>query len=48
MIDIIPTVAVWLLYGVAGMFFTLAGIVAAGAIIYPFYMLFKGIKEDLL
>jgi hypothetical protein len=47
-IDILPTVALWLLYGVAGMFFTLAAIVAAGAIIYPFYILFKGIKEDLL
>ena len=48
MIDILPTIALWLLYGVAGMFFTLAAIVAAGAIIYPFYIIWKGIKEKLL
>jgi hypothetical protein len=48
MIDILPTIALWLLYGVAGMFFTLAAIVSAGAIIYPFYMIWKGIKENLL
>ena len=48
MLEVLPTIALWLLYGVAGMFFTLAAIISAGAIIYPFYMIWKGIKENLL
>jgi hypothetical protein len=47
-IDILPTVAMWLLYGLAGMFFVLAGIITLAAIIYPFYMIFEGIRRKLL
>ena len=47
-IDILPTIAMWLLYGLAGMFFTLAAIITLGAIIYPFYMIFDGIRRNLL
>ena len=45
---ILPTIATWLVWGVAGMFFTLASICAVGAIIYPFYILFDGIRRKLL
>ena len=48
MIDILPTIAMWLIYGVAGMFLTLASICALGAIIYPFYLIFIGIRDNLL
>ena len=48
MIEILPTIAMWLVYGVAGMFLVLAGIAALGAIIYPFYILFEGIRRKLL
>jgi len=47
-IDILPTIAMWLVYGVAGMFLVLAGIAALGAIIYPFYILLEGIRNKLL
>jgi hypothetical protein len=47
-LEILPTVALWLLYGVAGMFFTLAAIVSAGAIIYPFYVIYEEIRKNLL
>ena len=48
MIDILPTIATWLVWGLAGMFLVLAGIAALGAIIYPFYMIFEGIRRKLL
>jgi hypothetical protein len=48
MIDILPTIAMWLVYGMAGMFLTLASICAVGCIIYPFYILFEGIRNKLL
>jgi hypothetical protein len=48
MIDILPTVATWLIYGLAGMFLVLAGIISLCAIIYPFYLLFQGIRHKLL
>ena len=48
MIDILPTIAMWLIYGVAGMFLTLASIACLGAIIYPFYLIFEGIRRKLL
>lgn len=48
MIEVLPTIAMWLVYGVAGMFLTLAAIAALGAIIYPFYLLFEGIRNNLL
>jgi len=47
-IDILPTIALWLVWGMAGMFLVLAGIAALGAIIYPFYILFEGIRNKLL
>lgn len=47
-IDILPTIAMWLVYGMAGMFLVLAAICAVGAIIYPFYILFEGIRNKLL
>ena len=48
MIDILPTIAMWLIYGMAGMFLVLAAICGLGAIIYPFYILFEGIRNKLL
>jgi len=48
MIDILPTIALWLAWGMAGMFLTLSGIMALGCIIYPFYMIFEGIRRKLL
>jgi len=47
-IEVLPTIAMWLIYGMAGMFLVLAGIAALGAIIYPFYILFEGIRNKLL
>ena len=38
----------YLVYGVAAMFLTLSAICALGAIIYPFYMIFDGIRNKLL
>ena len=48
MIEVLPTIAMWLVYGVASMFLTLAAVAALGAIIYPFYILFEGIRNKLL
>ena len=48
MIEVLPTIATWLVWGVAGMFFTLAGIMAVGCVIYPFYILCEGIRKNLL
>ena len=48
MIDILPTIALWLSYGVAAMFLTLAGIMAIACVIYPLSILFEGIKRKLL
>ena len=48
MIDILPTITMWLIYGVAGMFLTLASICAVGAIVYPFYLILDGIRRKLL
>jgi len=48
MLEILPTVCMWLVYGVAGMFLVLASIMALGCIIYPFYILFEGIRRKLL
>ena len=48
MLEILPTIALWLTWGVAGMFLTLAVIITLGAIIYPFYMIFDGIRRNLL
>ena len=46
--QIMETIALWLIWGVAGMFLTLAAICALGCILYPFYIIWKGIKEELL
>jgi len=46
--SILPTIALWLAWGMAGMFLTLSGIMALGCIIYPFYMIFEGIRRKLL
>jgi len=48
MIEVLPTIAIWLAWGMAGMFLTLSAICALGAIIYPFYMIFDGIRRKLL
>ena len=48
MIEILPTIAIGLVWSVAGMFLVLASIAALGAIIYPFYILFEGIRRKLL
>jgi hypothetical protein len=48
MVEVMPTIAMWLVWGLAGMFLVLAGIAALGAIIYPFYILFEGIRHKLL
>ena len=44
----INTLLLWLVWGVAGMFLTLASIMAVSCIIYPFYILFEGIKNKSL
>ena len=46
--EVMNLVGMWLVYGVASMFLTLAAICGIGAIIYPFYILFEGIKNKLL
>lgn len=48
MIEILPTIALWLSYGVAAMFLTLAAVMAIACIIYPLSILFEGIKRKLL
>ena len=48
MIEVLPIIATWLVWGVAGMFFTLAAIMAIACIVYPFSILFEGIKKKLL
>jgi len=48
MIEWLPIIATWLVWGVAGMFFTLAAIMAIACIIYPFSILFEGIRKNLL
>ena len=48
MIEVLPTIAMWLVYGMAGMFLVLAAICGLGAIIYPFYILLEGIRNKLL
>jgi len=45
---VLPTIFTWLVYGVAAMFLTLAGIMAIACIIYPLSILFEGIKRKLL
>jgi len=47
-IEILPTIAVWMLYGGVAMVLTLVAICTVGAIIYPFYILFEGIRNKLL
>ena len=47
MIEWLPTIATWLVWGVAGMFFTLAGIMAVGCVIYPFYTILEEIRNKL-
>ena len=47
-IEILPTIAVWLGYGLASMVLTLVAIIAVGVIIYPFYTLFERIRHKLL
>ena len=37
-----------IVYGLAGMFLTLSAIIAVAGVIYPFYVLFEGIKNKLL
>ena len=44
-IEILPTIAVWLGYGLASMVLTLVAIIAVGGIIYPFYILLEGIRH---
>ena len=48
MIEILPTIAVWMLYGGVAMVLTLVAIITVGTIIYPFYILFEGIRNKLL
>ena len=47
-IEILPTIAVWMLYGGVAMVLTLVAICTVGAIIYPFYILFERIRHKLL
>jgi len=48
MFEIMTTIATGLVYAVAGMFLLLSAIIALAAVIYPFYILFEGIKNKLL
>ena len=44
----ISTLVMWLVWGVAGTFLALASIMAVGCVIYPFYIIFEGIKNKSL
>ena len=46
--EVMNLVGLWLVYGVAAMFLTLSAVAALGAIIYPLYILFEGIRNKLL
>ena len=48
MIELMQFVGQWLVYGVAGMFLTLASICGLGAVIYPFYMIWEGFRDNSL
>jgi len=48
MTEVMMLVGSWLVWGLAGMFLVLAAICALGAIIYPFYIVFEGIRNKLL
>ena len=48
MVEIITTIVTGLVWMLAGMFLLLSAIIALAAVIYPFYILFEGIKEKLL
>ena len=46
--EVLMLIGSYLVYGVAAMFLTLSAICALGAIIYPFYIIFEGIRKELL
>jgi len=48
LMEVMMFIGTWLVWGLAGMFLTLSAICALGAIIYPFYMIFEGIRNKLL
>ena len=48
MTDMLMFIGTWLVWGVAGMFLTLASICALGAIIYPFYIIWDGFRNNTL
>ena len=48
MIDILPTLVIWLSYGLAAMFLTASAIMAIGCVVYPILILLKAIRRKLL
>jgi len=46
--ELMQLLSQYLIWGVAGMFLTLAGICGLGAIIYPFYIIWTGFRDKLL
>ena len=48
MVEVITILATGLVWMLAGMFLLLSAIIALAAVIYPFYILFEGIKNKLL
>lgn len=48
MIDILPTLVIWLSYGLAAMFLTASAIMAIGCVVYPIFCILKAIKKNLL
>ena len=48
MLEVMTIVATGLVWAVAGMFLVLSAIIALAAVIYPFHILFEGIKRKLL
>ena len=46
--SVLPIIALWLLWVMMWVFLILTSICAVGAIIYPFYLIFDGIRRKLL
>ena len=45
MIDILPTLVIWLSYGLAAMFLTASAIMAIGCVVYPIFCILNAIKK---
>ena len=48
LMELLTIIATGLVWALAGMFLLLSAIIALAAVIYPFHVLFEGIKNKLL